>query len=149
MGCAACTGFIRRCSSRSSSSRARLATTETSDERDSWPQPQRDGIRCAPRAELRGAGVGLVAVGSRRVWSPQLSPTSGEKGLSRTPAAFQTSAGDYVAEDNVKISIEFQKSALTKNANAALLCSVVSLGHGEMLGRRGLPLRPQRKSMAP
>jgi hypothetical protein len=90
-----------------------------------------------------------LAAGSRRVWSPQLSPTSGEKGLSRTPAAFQTSAGDYVAEDNVKISIEFQKSALTKNANAALLCSVVSLGHGEMLGRRGLPLRPQRKSMAP
>ncbi len=90
-----------------------------------------------------------VPVGSRRVWSPQLSPTSGEKGLSRTPAAFQTSAGDYVAEDNVKISIEFQKSALTKNANAALLCSVVSLGRGEMLGRRGLPLRPQRKSMVP
>jgi hypothetical protein len=90
-----------------------------------------------------------LPTGSRRVWSPQLSPTSGEKGLSRTPAAFQTSAGDYVAEDNVKISIDFQKSALTKNANAALLCSVVSLGHGEMLGRRGLPLRPQRKSMVP
>jgi hypothetical protein len=75
-----------------------------------------------------------LPVGSRRAWSPQLSPTSGEKGLSRTPAAFQASAGDYVAEDNVKISIEFQKSALTKNANAALLCSVVSLGHGELLG---------------
>jgi hypothetical protein len=43
--------------------------------------------------------------GSRRVWSSQLSPTSGEKGLSRTPAAFQTSAGDHVAEDNVKASI--------------------------------------------
>jgi hypothetical protein len=33
-------------------------------------------------------------------------------------------------------SIEFQKSALTKNANAALLCSVVSLDHGEMLDAR-------------
>ena len=102
----------------------------------------------ASMANLEGFFLSQIW-GSRRVWSPQLSPTSGEKGLSRTPAAFQTSAGDYVAEDNVKISIEFQKSALTKNANAALLCSVVSLGHGEMLGRRGLPLRPQRKSMAP
>jgi hypothetical protein len=94
-----------------------------------------------------------VAQGSRRVWSPQLSPTSGEKGLSRTPAAFQASAGDYVAEDNnVKISIEFQKSALTKNANAALLCSVVSLGHGQTAcAFRSLDLRVQhlRHSLQP